>query len=194
VAVPAVAEQLRGDLGQLHFAALQRADVVLAAVSGSTTWDRAVSLACALALSAAFGACATRAPRSMLEIAFDHATSFPWVDSGDGGEDDIGALQRREVQLAEVTAELLGDGRHGHIFVCHTGWTVIVFAMDRSLRVTDARSFHAKLGFSIRWRDGDLVITLHEHPGTGMFVDTALRVRVEAARLVIARVDESPPK
>jgi hypothetical protein len=46
----------------------------------------------------------------------------------------------------------------------------------------------ARSGFSISW-PGDLVVTLHRHPGTAMFHDDPILVRVEKGGI---RISELP--
>jgi hypothetical protein len=91
---------------------------------------------------------------------------------------DLAAGPREEIFLP------LGDGT---LYVASMGWAVVFVLVGKAGEIQDAHFEVAKQGFSISWRDG-LVVTLHRHPGTGMFYDDPMHVSKKGEKLIFAPV------
>lgn len=82
------------------------------------------------------------------------------------------------------------DGRA--LYVVNAGWTVAIALIDQDGKFEDVRYFGAKGGFSVDWYQG-LIITIHDHPGTGMSYHDPERVTVVGNKLHLERTDPDWP-
>ena len=65
--------------------------------------------------------------------------------------------------------------KNGYLYISHVGQHVAITYFDSGFNIKDVKTFQSKLGFSTCMKQG-LILILHRHPGTGMFVDTKVFV------------------
>jgi|GEM_PF-1843949 len=104
---------------------------------------------------------------------------------------DIPARWKDDVETAAQgpRQETIIPLREGALYLGYLGSTVafVLLAEDGTFR--DVKYFAARSGgFSVSWNPG-LVVTLTNHPGTGMFVSEPMLVTVKDDKLVIAPAD-----
>lgn len=124
--------------------------------------------------------------RAGFETAYDRLRTWcrrPDNESSDVAR-DMTRLERGEIFEPAAAALLPVPNGDGYVYVCHLFWTVAVCWMDDDYSIRSVEAFNGKAGFSISWDHG-LIVTCHEHPGTGLFFDTARRVHVDRDRLAI---------
>ena len=101
--------------------------------------------------------------------------------------EDLAAAGKAE----KSTVVAIGDRR---LYVAHIGWSVVLVELSESCEIERGVSHHAKLGFSIRpGPKSGVIVTLHEHAGTGLWWDQPLSVTEHAGHLEIKELPGRNP-
>jgi LysM repeat protein len=126
---------------------------------------------------------------SPLDVAWRNLANWPGMADRrhEGLREDILATDRLEGTSARRRRMLLPaqDGDGCLLIAPHVGWKVVFASLSPSLEVRQVEVLHAKCGYSVSW-PGELVVTLHRHPGTGMFYDDPKQVSVVGGRISIS--------
>jgi hypothetical protein len=128
---------------------------------------------------------------SPLDIAWRNLAAWPGLDDArlEGLREDMRRTDRDGGPSPRRRRMLLpAEDGDGFLFIApHVGWKVLFVSLSPDLEVRQVEFRHAKCGYSVSW-PGELVVTLHAHPGTGLFRDIPIRVSVEKGRLTLAEL------
>jgi len=127
-----------------------------------------------------------RSPQETLRLvphAFDALRSHVEADIPPNEmEAFLGAGSREEMLIPLDKASL---------YIESVPWGVVFVLLGKDGSIQETRSFVA-FAFSVAWYQG-LVVTLHHHPGTGMFYDQPMHVTVERGKLLIEDAEPGWP-
>nr|NQU93532.1 hypothetical protein [Bacteroidota bacterium] len=122
---------------------------------------------------------------SPIQIAYENVGSWLAEQENDYNMllDDVLSF---EGQYIDQRVLLHTNNGQGYLFIFRAGWSVAICYLDKDLEVKDLDVFTAKMGYSVSW-DTDLIITLHKHPGTDMFLNQEMNVGLKDGKLDITK-------